>query len=190
MSAFVEGVFWVKKTVSAFLFILIVLVSSSGWVHAEDYYGESYWNPQSIEEQYEIMGYRSLQVAVKEFENLYQRKVSLPNKLPPIEITHTFGIIDSYSYPAKLEIEYVNENKPREQIKMFIIPEAQGIYNKAKVARLFTLTDDTKAIQLRDRYHNILIFHKNGWEYILANSKRIEEQVSIDDLIEMANSIK
>ncbi|MFV8827638.1 hypothetical protein [Alkalihalobacterium sp. APHAB7] len=181
-----------KTFVSTFLFIIIGLVSSSGLVQAEaeDYYGESYWNPQSIEEQYEIMGYQSIQAAVKKFENLYQRKVNLPNKLPPIEITHTFGIIDSYSYPAKLEIEYVNENKPREQIKMFVIPAQQGIYNKAKVARLFTLTDDSKAIQLRDRYHNILIFHKNGWEYILANSKRIEDQVSIDDLIEMANSIK
>ncbi|WP_216831843.1 hypothetical protein [Alkalihalobacterium elongatum] len=178
-----------QRTLSFILFVIILFGANNGLVKAVDHYNPDYWRPQSIEKQYHIMGYQSIQVAVKEFEDLYQRKVNLPNRLPPIEITHSFGIIDSYSYPAKLEIEYVNEERPREQIKMFILPEEQGIYQKAKVAQLHTLEDSAKAIQLRDRYHNILIFKKDGWEYILASSKRIEDKVQIDDLIEMANSI-
>ncbi|OLO40190.1 hypothetical protein BTR23_06740 [Alkalihalophilus pseudofirmus] len=168
---------------------LFIFGGSSVFAHAEDYYNELYWKSQSIEKQYEIMGYQTKSAAVKQFEQLYQKRVNLPIKMPPIEITHSFGIIDSYSYPPKLEIEYVNENQPKEQIKMFIIPVEQGIYNKAQIAQTFILGDGGKAIQLRDRYHNILIFHKGDWEYILANSKRIEDKVSIQDLINMANSI-
>ncbi|WP_209123924.1 hypothetical protein [Alkalihalobacillus sp. BA299] len=178
-----------QKKLLFILFGLLLFGGSVGYAKAGDHYNELYWKPQSIEKQYQIMGYQSIQAAVKKFETLYQKKVSLPTKKPPIEITHSFGIIDSYSYPPKLEIEYINEERPKEQIKMFVIPEDQGIYKKAPVAQLYTLDDGGKAIQLRDRYHNILIFQKGGWEYILANSKRIEEKVSIHDLIDMANSI-
>ncbi|MFB7155760.1 hypothetical protein [Lysinibacillus sp. NPDC056232] len=59
------------------------------------YYGTVNANPNdtppSFEEGYTEAGYKSVKVAVKEFENHFKSDVKLPKILPSISFTHKFG---------------------------------------------------------------------------------------------------
>lgn len=55
------------------------------------------------------MGYKSVSKAIQETESYYKTNLDLPNKLPPLDFTHSFGRLNREN--EVLEIEYLNVGK-------------------------------------------------------------------------------
>lgn len=69
-------------------------------------------------------------------------------------------------------------------------------FSKREVIRTYKLKDGTEAKYLSTHRHhgralfNLLVFEKNGWQYTLSVDSRIEDQVSANILVEIAESVK
>lgn len=73
----------------------------------------------------------------------------------------------------------------------------KGFPRKNDVIRIYNLENGEKAVYattptLGDRppAFNVLRFEKDGWQYIFSIDKRVEDKVTADVLVEIANSIR
>ncbi|WP_256239114.1 hypothetical protein [Bacillus sp. EB600] len=94
-----------KETIFAVL--MLFSITNTKLVHAstDD-------KPPSYEEMYSRFGYKSVDEAVKEFENHFKKDVKLPLRLPPISFTQQFGRFyedKQFNTNDFLEIEYIRK---------------------------------------------------------------------------------
>ena len=128
-------------------------------------------------------------MAIQETESYYKTNLDLPNKLPPLDFTHSFGRLNREN--EVLEIEYLNVGKHFNYI-INIIPakeELKLFSSKDKIP----LKDGTQAAYYRTSRTNgnnlmTFMFKNNNWIYILS----IEEGLIVNPLstlVEIANSL-
>lgn len=146
------------------------------------------------------IGYKSIGEALKECETVNQRKLQLPIKLPPIQFTYHLGrcVNDNGNYNDELQIEYLHEAQGTNHYNIDVRPIEQRIdFEKSKrVREKYKLKDGSDALYFSTKKpeltggFNILVFEKNGWQYRLSVDSRIENQVTADVLVGIADSLR
>ncbi|MGE7837600.1 carbon monoxide dehydrogenase [Viridibacillus arvi] len=149
--------------------------------------------PPSLEEGYTQFGYKSVEEAVKEFENHFKQDVNLPKINPSISFTHQFGRFyedKKYNINDLLEIKFVNENVKENNYKIDIRPLKNKIVFKGRVnQKTYTLNNGQKAIYFEGHLFNFFVFDYGNWQYMLGIDKRVSK-VTPDTLVKIANSIE
>ncbi|MBP1991179.1 hypothetical protein [Paenibacillus eucommiae] len=153
-----------------------------------------------FEKPYLEIGYKSVGEALKECETVNQRELQLPIKLPPIQFTYHLGrcVNDKGNYNDELQIEYLHEAQGKNHYNIDVRPIEQRIdFEKSKRGKKkYKLNDGSDALYFSTKTpksrggFNILVFEKNGWQYRLSVDSRIENQVTADMLIGIADSLR
>ncbi|MGO4369271.1 hypothetical protein [Paenibacillus sp. 2TAB19] len=154
-----------------------------------------------FEKPYLDGGFKSVEEALQECETLHHKELKLPYKLPPIAFTHHFGSCyndKEYHKNDELGIEYLHEKKGENHYKIDVRPSSQKLnFEKSRrIKQSYTLQDGNRAlymempIPMSKRGFNILVFEKDGWQYLLSIDSRVEDKVTVHILLEIANSIK
>ncbi|WP_139378366.1 hypothetical protein [Mesobacillus jeotgali] len=86
-----------------------------------------------------------------------------------------------------LEVVLINEEFAEHHYKIDIRPVGCRIQMKAKDT--LKLKNGTKAIYTCVTTFNLLVFERDGWQYILSIDKRAANKVTTEKLVEIANSI-
>lgn len=139
----------------------------------------------SLEKSYYDLGYKTVTEAVKDTETHYKKTLELPEKLPPLDFTHSFGRFISRN--ETLEIEYLNEN---DNYIINIIPARNG--KNLNTDNEISLKDGSKAYYstIGSDQETIFIFMviKNDWKYVFSIKKSLIDD-PISTFTEIANSI-
>lgn len=179
-----------NKSVSLLFFALFSILISG----LDD--GVVYANPNDtpppLEEMYTQIGYKSVEEAVKEFENHFKREVKLPFIVPPVPFTHQFGRFNDLDDDLNdsLDIEFINEKSPVNHYKVLIRPVIHKIPIRNKdVLKVIELRNGNDAKFIEVSGFNVLVFESDNWQYMIGIDKRVANQVTSDLLVEIANSI-
>lgn len=169
----------------------IILFSST----IESVYAYPKNTPPSIEETFEQAGYKSVDEAVKEFENHFKRNVKLPKVNPSIPFTHQFGRFyedKEYDVNDYLSISFVNEKLSENHYKIDIRPiENKLTFEDKGNQQVYTLQNGQKSIYMTDnKIFCFLIFETDDWQYMLGIDKKISNKVTPEVLVRIANSIE
>ncbi|KZE63285.1 hypothetical protein AWM68_15950 [Fictibacillus phosphorivorans] len=144
--------------------------------------------PLSIEELYKKSGFKSDEALIREYEKKYRLKIGTPKKFPFI-ISDMFGKIDHTDKPPKLELAYINNKIPKDSLRIFIRPVLSKLQLR-EGDEIYHLKDGTKAIY-RSNYGiaYVLEFQKNGVEYFIGIGKSTDKTITVNNLMEIAESI-
>ncbi|MFJ7407023.1 MULTISPECIES: carbon monoxide dehydrogenase [unclassified Lysinibacillus] len=172
------------------LFSLLICVWDFGIVNAisDD-------TSPSFEERYTEAGYKSVEVAIKEFENHFKSNVKLPETLPSISFTHQYGRFfedKNYNLNDSLEIRFVNKDISNNIYKIDIRTIENKLDFKDKLnlnSKEYTLQDGAKAIYFEHQLFNFFVFEKNNLQYMLGIYNKVANEVTPEILVLIANSI-
>lgn len=134
-------------------------------------------------------GYVSVSEAINRYENYTNLKVNLPSKIPPVPFTHIYGRFDNKK-DDYLEIRFLNRKSPSFHYMIHIMPKTA--IDDFGIEKSYILDDGTKAryITKRIKGFNLLIFNKDNLKIILSVDKRISKIVTLEKLVEIANSVE
>ncbi|WP_307545568.1 hypothetical protein [Paenibacillus sp. V4I5] len=127
---------------------------------------------------------------IKNYQNLYQRKVLVPSEFP-FKITHFSGNIE-YEH-ERLVLRYLNESI-NGFLQIHIKPVTLGLERyKGKDDQFHTLKDGTRVLY-RTRFDlgYEIRFQKEGMHYTVAigNKKYLKKKFTVNDLIKIAESMR
>ncbi|WP_108671419.1 hypothetical protein [Peribacillus acanthi] len=165
-----------KKKITLIVLLLLAIISNKHVVMAEKI------KKDEIVENFTKFGYRDFDEALGDFEQAYERKVSLPKKYP-FKVTYKFGKIDN---EGKLDLYYYNHTS-KQIFKIFISSDI-NYYDEIK-GREVVLADSTKAYIRKG--HDLLRIHfvKNRLAYSVSINHIRSPKITEKDLIHIANSI-
>ena len=145
--------------------------------------------PRLLEEIYSEMGYKTVEDAVREFEQHYNNGLKLPPRLPAIDFTHHFGRFNDLEGEINdsLEIDFINENSAEHHFKINVRPVKYKIPMKAK--KIIKLKNGNDAIYTEVTGFNLFVFERDGWQYIFSIDKKLSDSVTPEVFMEIANSI-
>ncbi|GAM12393.1 hypothetical protein [Mesobacillus selenatarsenatis] len=166
------------------LFILSIILF---WIHSGTA-NASNDKPRPLEEIYPEIGYKTVEESVKEFEHHFNQDLKLPLRVPPIDFTHHFGRFNDLEGEINdsLEIELISDMSAEHHYKINVRPAKYKIPLKAK--NVFKLKNGNDAIYTDVSGFNLLVFERDGWQYILSIDKRVSNRVPTDVFVEIANS--
>ncbi|WP_368657089.1 carbon monoxide dehydrogenase [Metabacillus halosaccharovorans] len=171
-----------------FLLSILIFVTNNGAVYAN-----TNETPPLCEEMYTQAGYKTVEEAVREFEDHFKKDVKLPFILPSIPFTHQFGRFtedNEYNINDSLDIEFINEKSPENLYRIDIRPLKNKITTKYRRNQsIYTLNNGQEAIYIVGDHINFLIFEIDEWQYMLGINKKVTNKVTADALVEIANSI-
>jgi len=137
--------------------------------------------------------------ALKECETNNHRELQLPIKLPPVKFNHHLArcVNDKGNYNDELQIEYLHEEQGMNHYNIDVRPIEQRLdFDRSRRdKKRYKLSDGSDAIYFTTRTAmysvgaNILVFEKNGWQYRLSIDSRMENQVTADVLVGIAESV-
>jgi hypothetical protein len=170
------------------LVLNIVLIFSFSFVANANYTSEEF------QKSYFEIGYKAVNEALEESNKHFKRDISLPVQLPRIPFTHSCGRFSNLDGEVndKLEIKYVNKDIPQNHYKIFIQPVKNGLeFKENPIDKKLKTNDGSEAIYSTKavKGFNILVFEKNGFQYVLSVDKRISDKVTPEILVGIANSI-
>lgn len=170
---------------------VIIAISLIWFVVLEDVDAES----DSFGEIYYKGGYKESNKALQESENHFKRTIALPTQLPPIPFTHSMGRFSDLEGVEndKLEIFFINEYSPQNHYLIRIQPIEYGLKIKEEqIDQKIKLENGNQSIYITTAFlgFNLLVFEKDGWQYILAIDKRNSDKVTKEIVMNIANSIK
>jgi hypothetical protein len=152
----------------------------------------------SFETIYIEQGYKSVEAAQGECESHFGREVELPFQQPPIAFTHRFGRCnyssDQIHINDHFEIEYLNQHHAENHYMLRIYPiehKIKRIPHESNVIHRYMLKDGSTAVYGTIGHpviFNLLVFEKDNWQYILSIDKRVQDNVTAEKLVEIANS--
>lgn len=172
------------KIINHLLILSIILFGlNSGTVYADNV------KPKPLEETFREIGFKTVEEAVREFEQHYNRNLKLPLRVPPIVFTHHFGRFNDLEGDVNdsLELEFLHEDLAKNHYKIDVRPVNYMIPMKAKT--FYRLKNGNDAIYTNVSGFNLFVFERNGWQYILSIDKRVSKQVTTEVFAEIANSI-
>lgn len=157
------------------------------------YYGTVYSNsnfqPRTIEDSYLEIGYKSVDEALKDFENHYKQDLQLPLKVPPVGFTHLFARTIEGNGGDIFEMDFINEQS---SVNNFLInvalKDSFKILDK-EIIEEFRLKDGNTAYLLGIGGANLLVFEKDNLQYRFSIDKRMSEKITPEILVQIANSI-
>jgi hypothetical protein len=168
--------------------LCIVLTFSFSFVAKASYTSEEY------RKIFFDIGYKEVHEALQESNKHFKRDIALPVQIPPITFTHSFGRFNDLDGEANdgFEIEYHHKDKPKSHYMIGVKPVKYGLpIRKEHIDQNLKLKDGSKAIystKITSGF-NLLIFEKDGFQYILSVNKRISDKITPEILMEIANSI-
>ncbi|MGM0885100.1 MAG: hypothetical protein ACQEXQ_29165 [Bacillota bacterium] len=188
-----------KRILGMAIIAITFLVGSTAYAYSEEPLNKE---RVPFEKMYFEYGYKSVEDALGECNSHFKRKIKLPFKLPPIPFTHHLARCNQHGdVNDQFEIEYLNEFQGSNNHYMIRVNPAQHklhkFPSKRDTIRTYKLLNGEVAVYgttptIRDRppLFNVLIFEMDGWQYILSIDKRVEDKVTADVLLEIANSIR
>lgn len=149
--------------------------------------------PPSFEEIFTEGGYKTVEVALKEFENHYNQELKLPLRVPPISFTHHFGQFNRSNDGTNdfFEVKYMSDQVPENHFKISVYPIQHKKDFDKFITTVFKLSNesDAKYMEVPNFPFNFLVFERDGWQYIFSIDKRVSETITPEVLVQIANSI-
>ena len=173
------------KTISLFSFSICILLLLTVYATASD-------KPNPYEEIYPEIGYKTVDEALNDAEHHFKQKIKLPLRVPPISFTHHFGRLSDLdgAINDSFELKFISDKSSENHYKINVRPIEYKISIPEKyVIKSFELKKDVEAIYMTIPGFNILVFEKDNWQYMLSIDKRVSDKVSLNTLVEIANSI-
>ncbi|KMK75251.1 hypothetical protein [Alkalihalobacillus pseudalcaliphilus] len=146
-----------------------------------------------MEEYMPEYGYTTVEVAVKELEEHFQKELKLPLRIPPLPFTHQFGRFNDSEGTSNdaLDIEYINEEKPYIHYKMMIRHMDSKIpIREKRIIETYTLKNGHEAtlINVSGRLQ-AFVFEREGWQYMLSVNSKCADIITPEVFVQIANSI-
>ncbi|KZR59356.1 hypothetical protein [Pseudobacillus badius] len=161
-------------------------------VNTETVYANSNYKPKSFEEIYREIGYKTVEEAIKDFEQHFKQNLKLPLRVPPIDFTHHFGRFTDLEGDVNdsFEVIFINDTSPQNHYKI----EVRAIKNKISirdkyVTAIYRLKNESEAVYINISGFNVLVFEKGNWQYMLGVDKRISDKAPPETLVQIANSL-
>ena len=149
--------------------------------------------PQSFEEIFTEVGYKSVADAVDDFEHHFNQELKLPTRLPPISFTHYIGRFSNLygEINDTLEVKFISDQLPDNHFKMDVRPIHQNITFEKYKSKIFKLKNGTNATYIDDLKvgFNLLVFERDNWQYIFSVDADVSDKVTPEILVQIANSI-
>lgn len=150
-------------------------------------------SPQPFEEFFPEGGYKTVESALKDFEQHFNKEIRLPLRVPPISFTHRFGRfsnLDGYINDA-FEIKMISDQFPQNHFKIDVRPIKHKIPFKKYISDVFKLKNGSDAAYIDNpRFgFNMLVFERDDWQYVFSIDQDVSDKVTSDVLIDIANSI-
>lgn len=156
--------------------------------NGRDVYGETR-NEHLLQDFIKENNYISAEKAIKQYEEKYQKKISLPKQIL-FEPTHRLGKVTKN---GNLVIHYMSINKKPHQdfILNIMSPETKIDQTIKSNDEIYTLKDGNKAFYRSHNNHlNFLLFKKNELVYIIGGSNKQNKKYSSEKLIKIAESLE
>lgn len=139
-------------------------------------------------------GYKEISKVVKESEDHFNSTIALPTQLPPIPFTHSMGRFSDLKGNENdhLELFFINEDLPQNHYFIRIRPIEFGLdIREEQIDQRIKLIEGQQSIYSTTIFSgfNLLVFEKDGWQYILSIDKRVSDIVTRAVLVNIANSI-
>ncbi|MFJ7937060.1 hypothetical protein ACIQYG_00830 [Peribacillus sp. NPDC096622] len=150
---------------------------------------------KEFEKSLSEIGYTSVHQALQDSNKHFNHTISLPIQLPPVPFTHNYGRFNNPKGKINdgFEVEYFNKGLSENHYMIRVRPVENRIkFKKGFIDQTFKLNDGNTAIYSAKASSviNLLIFEKDGWQYMLSVDKRISDKVTSETLVEIANSVK
>jgi hypothetical protein len=174
--------------------IVLLMVSCFIQAISFSFAAKANYTSEDFRKTYFDIGYKGVYEALKECNKHFKKTIALPVQLPPVAFTYGFGRCNNLGGETNdgFEIEYLHRDKPTNHYMIRIQPVKYGLpIREEHIDQIFQLRDGSKAIYITKVVNgfNLLVFEKNGFQYILSVDKRISDKVTSEILIEIANSI-
>ncbi len=149
---------------------------------------------QPYEKIYPEIGYKTVEEAVRDFEEHFKRELKLPPRTPPISFTHQFGRFSNLDGDMNdtFEMTFISEQEPQHHFKIDVRPIEYKIqFSDKNVLKVFKLNNgsDAKYMEKLSLGFNHLVFEQDNWQYMLSIDKDVSNIVTPEILVEIANSI-
>ncbi|WP_088104117.1 hypothetical protein [Halalkalibacter urbisdiaboli] len=176
----------VSQLVLVFSILFLALSSGATYANTKD-------KPRPFEEIFPENGYKTVEEAVREFEQHFNQDLKLPLRVPPVSFTHHFAKFNDTSGERNdsFEMKYLSDESPENNYKIYVRPIKHKIPIKDKrVVKLYNLKNGKQAkfINISESFE-ALVFERDNWQYMLSISKKISDKVTPEMLVEIANSI-
>lgn len=146
-----------------------------------------------FEEYYYDIGYKDVASAVIDGQKHFSKQISLPSKLLEVTFTHAFGRMNDLEGEESDELEFVflHEKKAQNHFKILIKPVKYKLpFEEKHIKQKIKLNNGDEAIYSKSfTGFDTIAFEKNGFQYLLSIDEDCGKKISIEALIDIANSI-
>ena len=179
-----------KKVFPLFLYLLGFLILGINDGHVS---GNTNDNPPPFEEIFLEIGYKSVDVAVDDFEQHFNQEVMLPLRVPPISFTHYFGRFSNLDGEVNdtLEVKFISEHFPNNHFKIDVRPIQHKIPFEKYKSKVLKLKNGDNAIYTENLFRSfkLLVFETDHWQYVFSINKDVSDEVTPEVLVQIADSI-
>lgn len=184
------GVMYLTKCIHVTTILLSVLLSG---INNETVYANSSDSPQPLEEFLPEIGYKTVESALKEFEQHFKQELKLPLRVPPISFTHHFGRFSNMDGDMNdhFEVTLISDQSPQNHFKIDVRPNQHKLTFEKYVSNVFKLENgnDASYIENPSIGFNLLVFERDDWQYVFSIDRDVSDKVTPEILIQIANSI-
>ena len=149
--------------------------------------------PQSFEELFTEVGYKSVADALDDFEHHFNQELKLPTRVPPISFTHYFGRFSNLDGEINdtLEVKFISDQLPDNHFKIDVRPIQHKITFEKYKSKIYKLKNGTNAKYIDDLKvgFNLLVFERDNWQYMFSIDADVSDKVTPEILVQIANSI-
>ncbi|MDV2886712.1 hypothetical protein RYX45_16080 [Alkalihalophilus pseudofirmus] len=177
-----------KKSLALLIITVFITAGTS-----DDVFAGGKEESPTLEQTYSEIGYKTVEEACKEFEEHFKQDVKLPLRVPPIPFSHQFGRFNDLEDDINdsFDMDFINEDSPENHYKLDIRPINRKIsINKKYFVNQYTLKNGKEAtlINIANSF-DAIVFEIGPWQYMLSVDKRVSDIVTVEILLDIANSI-